>query len=400
MPLYSYKAMDIRGRTVAGEMNAINAVDLETRLKRMNLDFINGAPLAHGGWFKGAPASRRELINFFFHLEQLTRAGVPIHDALTDLRDSIDQTRFREVVAGVIESIEGGRPLSQAMMEHPGVFNAVLCNLVRSGEHTGKLPDVLRSINESLKWEDELASYAKRLIAYPAIVAIVVLGVTLFLMLYVVPQMSTFIRSMGQTLPAHTRLLIAVSDALVHYWFVILAAPIAAALALRHLARTRSEWRYRLDGIKLRLPLFGPILRKIILSRFASVFAMMYASGIAIIEVVRTTQDIVGNSVIRDGLGRVGDSISEGKAVTIAFQEVGLFPPLVIRMLRVGETTGALDAALLNVSYFYNRDVKESIAKVQAIVEPALTVVLGLLLLWVMLSVLGPIYDVITRLKT
>ncbi len=127
---------------------------------------------------------------------------------------------------------------------------------------------------------------------------------------------------------------------------------------------------------------------------------MMYASGIAIIEVVRTTQDIVGNSVIRDGLGRVGDSISEGKAVTIAFQEVGLFPPLVIRMLRVGETTGALDAALLNVSYFYNRDVKESIAKVQAIVEPALTVVLGLLLLWVMLSVLGPIYDVITRLKT
>jgi type IV pilus assembly protein PilC len=400
MALYSYKAMDARGRTVSGEMNALNPVDLETRLKRLNLDFINGTPITHGGWFKGAPVSRRELINFFFHLEQLTRAGVPILDALTDLRDSVDQTRFREIVASVIESIEGGRPLSQAMAEHPDVFNLVLCNLVRSGEHTGRLPEVLRNVNESLKWEDELASYAKRLVAYPAIVGTVVLGVTLFLMVYLVPQMSTFIRSMGHALPAHTRLLIAVSDSVLHYWYVIIGAPVAGALALRHLARTRPAWRYRVDRTKLRLPLFGPILRKIILSRFASVFAMMYASGIAIIEVVRTTQDIVGNSVVRDGLGQVGDAISQGKAVTAAFQDVGLFPPLVIRMLRVGESTGALDAALLNVSYFYNRDVKESIARVQAVVEPALTVLLGLLLLWVMLSVLGPIYDIITRLKT
>ncbi|MCC7270510.1 MAG: type II secretion system F family protein, partial [Rhodocyclaceae bacterium] len=146
-------------------------------------------------------------------------------------------------------------------------------------------------------------------------------------------------------------------------------------------------------------PVLGPILRKIILSRFASVFAMMYASGIAIIDAIRATEDVVGNSVIQEGLQRAGQLIGEGQNVTVAFQNIGLFPPLVIRMLRVGENTGALDTALLNVSYFYNRDVKESIEKVQAMIEPAMTLVLGSILGWVMLSVLGPIYDVITKLK-
>ncbi|MCC6657935.1 MAG: type II secretion system F family protein, partial [Rhodocyclaceae bacterium] len=158
-------------------------------------------------------------------------------------------------------------------------------------------------------------------------------------------------------------------------------------------------FRYRFDEFKLQLPVLGPILRKIILSRFASVFAMMYASGIAIIDAVRSTEDVVGNAVIREGLKRAGQLIAEGQNVTVAFQNIGLFPPLVIRMLRVGENTGALDTALLNVSYFYNRDVKESIEKVQAMIEPAMTLILGALLGWVMLSVLGPIYDVITKLK-
>jgi type IV pilus assembly protein PilC len=126
---------------------------------------------------------------------------------------------------------------------------------------------------------------------------------------------------------------------------------------------------------------------------------MMYGSGISILDSIRTTQGIVGNAVIREGLQRVEEMIGDGQNVTVAFQNVGLFPPLVIRMLRVGENTGSLDNALANVSYFYNRDVRESIARVQAMIEPAMTMVVGLILGWVMLSVLGPIYDTITKLK-
>ena len=145
--------------------------------------------------------------------------------------------------------------------------------------------------------------------------------------------------------------------------------------------------------------MLGNILRKIILSRFASTFALMYSAGITIMDAMRSSEEIAGNLVIQEGLRMAGQDIAEGKSVTNAFQNVGLFPPLVIRMIRVGEATGGLDNALLNVSYFYNRDVRESIGKVQVMIEPAMTVILGAILGWVMLSVLGPIYDIMTKIK-
>lgn len=391
--------MNPRGRTVWGQLDASNLVDLEMRLKRMDMDFINGAPVRRRTWIRSTRVPRREIIEFCFHLEQMIRAGVPIIEALADLRDSTEHPHFRQVTASIIESIEGGRTLSQALLEHPGVFSHVMCNLVRAGEASGRLPEVLSSLVESLKWEDELASHARKIVIYPALVASVVLGVTIFLLIYLVPQMAAFIRSMGHELPLHTRLLIGVSDFVVNFWYLLLAVGVIGVLGLRHLVRTSPEWRLRVDEWKLRLPLVGNVLRKIILARFAGVFAMMYASGIAIIDAVRATEDVVGNAAIRDGLKRVGQLISEGQNLTTAFQRVGLFPPLVLRMLRVGENTGKLDTALANVSYFYNRDVRESIQKAQTVIEPALTVVLGMLLLWVMMAVLGPVYDIITKLK-
>ena len=399
MALFTYKAMNAGGRVVHGQLDAINLVDLEMRLKRMELDFINGTEMRRGGLFSGGKVPKRELINFCFHMEQLTRAGVPILEGLTDLRDSILHPRFREVIASMIESIEGGRTLSQAMTEHPKVFDKVFSSLVRAGESTGNLPEVLKSLNESLKWEDELASHMKKLFMYPAFVGTIVLGVTFFLMIYLVPQMTGFIKNMGQALPTQTKVLIATSAIVKEFWYLFLLVPIAAGLGIKLAADSNPAFRYRFDEFKLNLPVIGPILRKIILSRFAGVFAMMYASGIAIIDSIRATEDVVGNAVIQDGLKRVGQLIAEGQNVTVAFQNIGLFPPLVVRMLRVGENTGELDTALLNVAYFYNRDVKESIEKVQTMIEPAMTLVLGALLGWVMLSVLGPIYDVITKLK-
>lgn len=399
MALFTYKAMNEGGRVVHGQLDAINLVDLEMRLKRMELDFINGNEVRQGGLFRGVKIPKPELINFCFHMEQLTRAGVPILDGLTDLRDSIYHPRFREVIASMIESIEGGRTFSQAMSEHPKVFDKVFSSLIRAGENTGNLPAVLKSLNESLKWEDELASHTKKLFMYPAFVGTIVLGVTFFLMVYLVPQMAGFIKNMGQDMPTQTKVLLATSAIVKQFWYLFLAAPILIAVGIKVGVETNPAFRRRFDEFKLALPILGPILRKIILSRFASVFAMMYASGIAIIDSIRATEDVVGNTVIQDGLRRAGQLIGEGQNVTVAFQNIGLFPPLVIRMLRVGENTGALDTALLNVAYFYNRDVKESIEKVQAMIEPAMTLILGAILGWVMLSVLGPIYDVITKLK-
>lgn len=390
--------MDPGGRLVYGRMDALNLIDLEMRLKRMDLDLINGNQVKQGG-FGGSTIGRRELIAFCFHLDQLARAGVPIIESLADLRDSLDNPRFREVLADLIESVEGGKTLSQALAGHPRIFDGVFVSLVQAGEETGNLPLVLHNLTESLKWQDELAAQSKKLVLYPAFLGTVVILVTLFMMLYLVPKMVGFIKSMGQELPLHTKVLIATSNFLVNYWYIALALPLLLVAAGALAIRTNPRARLRFDAAKLALPWVGEILRKIILSRFASVFAMMYASGISVLDSLRTTQGIVGNTAIRQGLRRVEEMIGDGQNITVAFQNVGLFPPLVIRMLRVGENTGSLDTALANVSYFYSRDVRESIARVQAMIEPAMTIIVGIILGWVMLAVLGPIYDTITNLK-
>jgi type IV pilus assembly protein PilC len=400
MPLFSYKAVDAGGKNVLGRVEAVNLFDLEQRLARMGLDLVTGAPSSQRTRLIGGTKVRRQdLINFCFHLEQLASAGVPVMEGLVDLRESVENPRFREVVSGLVESIEGGRSLSQALGEFPEVFSKVFVSLVRSGEQTGRLPEVLKSLTESIKWEDELASQTKKLMMYPAFVGGTVLIVTFFLMVYLVPQMAGFIRNMGQDIPLQTRLLIGVSAFFVDYWWAILAAPFVAWTGLRIAAGKSPAFQYALDRYKITLPVIGPILRKIILSRFASSFAMMYSSGITVIDAIRSCEELMGNKPLELALRSAGQQIAEGKNLTAAFQDLGLFPPLVIRMLRIGENTGALDTALLNVSYFYNREVRESIGKLQAMIEPAMTVLLGAILGWVMLSVLGPVYDSISRMK-
>ncbi len=400
MPLYTYKAIDAEGKNVIGRTEAVNSFDLEQRLLRMGLDLVYGAPTSQTGrLIGGARVKRQDLINFCFHLEQLAGAGVPVVEGLVDLRESIDNPRFREVVSGMLESIQGGKNLSQSLAEYPEVFSKVFVSLVRSGEQTGRLPEVLKSLTESLKWEDELAAQTKKLLVYPLFVGSIVMLVTFFLMIYLVPQMTGFIRNMGQEIPLQTLILIAVSDFCINYWWAVLAAPFVVWFGVKFAANANPAIAYTLDRYKITMPLIGPILKRIVLSRFASSFAMMYSSGITVLDAIRSTEEIVGNRPIEYALRSAGQQIAEGKNLTMAFQDAGLFPPLVIRMLKIGENTGALDTALLNVSYFYNREVREAIGKLQSMVEPALTVVLGAILGWVMLSVLGPVYDTISKMK-
>ncbi len=401
MVMYAYQSMDQGGRIVRGNMDANNLPDLELRLKRMELDLIDYRLQAQKTFTVGkGKVSRRDLIIFCFHLEQMTAAGVPLLDGLSDLRDSTDSPRFRTVVADLIENIEGGLQLSEALARYPEVFDRTFVALITAGEQSGKLSEVFNNLSDSLKWRDELAAQTKKIIMYPAFVGTVVMCVTFFLMIYLVPQLISFIKNMGGELPFHTVALIFVSNLFVNYWYVIIGLPIVSFIGLKILIKNSPPARYRFDGYKLRIWLVGPILHKIILSRFTTFFALMYAAGITILDAIQLSEEIVNNEVIAAGLRRARQLISDGMGVTAAFEATGIFPPLVIRMLKVGESTGQLDKALHNVSYFYNREIKEMIERVESLIEPIMTVVLGLILGWVMLSVLGPIYDLISKIKT
>jgi len=400
MAMYSYQSMDQNGKTIRGVMDAANLPDLELRLKRMELDLIDCKPAGQQTFsLRRSKITRKDLINFCFHMEQLTAAGVPILEGLADLRDSLEQPRFREVVADMIENIEGGSQLSDAMARHPLVFDKTFSSLIMAGEQTGRIAEVFKNLSESLKWQDELASQTKKIIMYPAFVGTIVLSVTFALMIFLVPQLTGFISNMGLELPLQTKALIFVSNIFVNYWYILLTMPVLMFVIVKLVLKSSERARYTVDEYKLRLWLVGPVLHKIILARFVTFFALMYASGITILDCIRLSEDIVNNRMIARGLQQAGQLISEGQGVTAAFQMTGIFPPLVIRMLKVGEATGSLDTALRNVSYFYNRDVKELIEQAQAMIEPLMTVLLGILMAWVMMSVLGPIYDMFGKLK-
>jgi type IV pilus assembly protein PilC len=399
MALYSYRAMDDRGKTHKGLQDAANQVDLEMRLKRSGLDLIDAKTDTGKTGMGRSKIKRVELITFFFNLDQLSGAGVPLLESLADLRDTMNDQHFREIIANLIESIEGGKKLSEAMALHPEAFDKIFISLTNAGEASGRLPEVFQHITDSLKWQDEMSSHTKTILLLPAIVGTVVAGVTFFLMIYLVPQLVSFIKSMGQEIPIQTRVLLATSSFFVNYWYILIALPIALPIAGKLILTYSAGMRFKFDKLKLDVWVIGPILRKIILARFANTFAMMYGSGISILDCIANSRDVVNNRAVAKSLEDVTREIESGKNLTQSFQQTGMFPPLVIRMLKVGEATGSLDKALLNVSYFYDRDVKSSIKKVQVMIEPAMTIVLGTLLGWVMLSVLSPIYDLIGKVK-
>jgi len=258
---------------------------------------------------------------------------------------------------------------------------------------------VLRDLAETLMWQDELASQTRKIMIYPAIVSIVVIGVVGFLMIYLMPQLLPFIKNIGTEVPLYTKVLMSISEAFVSYWYLIFSFPVVIYVAAVVAANKNVAVRYFIDGLKLKIWLIGPLISKIKLARFASYFAMMYSSGITVLDALGISKDMVDNMVLEDSIHKARSSIAEGSQISESFESVGVFPSMIVRMLKVGEDTGAMDEALLNVSYFYNREVKESIDKLEPAMMPILTIILGGIMMWIMMAVLGPVYDAVSTIK-
>jgi type IV pilus assembly protein PilC len=398
MARFRYRAINAAGEVVKGDITALHDADLQAQLRASGLSLIRASKLRSRSR-RLASLPTRELINMLFHMQMLLRAGVPIITALQDLRDGADSLELRQVAASLMDRIQNGSTLADAMAADPGIFSEVMVHLVRSGEVTGQLAEVMEELVRSLKWQAELAAQTKKLLMYPAFVTVTITGVVVFLMVYLVPQLVSFIRNMGQEIPFQTRLLIWLSEAFVNYWWLILPAPVVAVMALAAAARANEQVRFKLHQALLSIPALGPVIKKIILARLTDSFGLMYRTGIPVIESLGYCEKITSNLPVRAALVRARERIANGASISDAFAMENLFPSLVVRMLRVGEATGALDDALANVSYFFTRDIDESIGRVQALIEPVLTVVLGLILGWIMLAVLGPIYDTISKIR-
>ncbi|MDH5473438.1 MAG: type II secretion system F family protein [Gammaproteobacteria bacterium] len=396
---FKYRAIDSSGKIRSDCLEAENLLELEQRINSMGLELIN-YKVQKPGLFgaRNKSIKRQDLINFTFQMEQLTKSGVSILEGLADLRDSLPEGRMHEVLSSVISEIEGGKTFSQALNCFPGIFDSVYVTLVRVGEESGRLSDVLKDLAETLKWHDELIAHTKKIMIYPAIVTLVVIAVVTFLMIVLIPQLIPFLEDIGGEIPFHTRALIWTSNFMGSYWYLIFGTPVVIYLLLSKAANKNPALRYKIDSLKLKMWLFGPLMLKTNLSRFANYLAMMYNAGLTVLDALKISEKLVDNAVLTQAVIDARSYIEEGELISNSFKNVKIYPPLVIRMLKVGENTGALDEALLNVSYFYNREVKETVGKMESAITPVLTVILGGIMAWIMMSVMGPVYDSMTKI--
>lgn len=395
MPDFAYRAIDGRGRTVRGAMAAVNEADLEARLRQLELDLVTARSVrvALLARLFTKPVAAVDLIQFCIHMEQLLRAGVPLVDGLADVRAATDSGRFRDVVSALFTDVRDGAMLSRALACHPGVFGDVFVGLVSAGEETGSLADSFAELARHLRWLDELRGRVRRALRYPTVLALLLLAVIALMMGYVVPRVVGYLHEIGAELPWLTVALIETSAFFVSAWPLLIGVPAVIAVATVAITRASPAAARRFDAAKLRLPLIGPVLRKLALSRFTHFFSLLFGSGVAILTCLATARNVVGNRSLAEALDRVAEGVSTGQTLARSLEATGAFPGLVVRMVKVGEDTGRLLETLDNVTYFYDREVDEAVSGMIGALEPAVTVVLGALLAWVAVAVLGPIYD-------
>ena len=400
MAEYAYKAIDAKGKKVFGILEANGLDDLEYRLDNQGFHFVSAKIRKQGlALFSRRKITRRQLIVLFMYLEQMAEAGIPILDTLIEMRDSETSDVMRQVLSSLVDDISSGSTLSAAMKEHSEIFSELMINLVKAGEQTGNMGHVFGELKSTIAWQDEIIRKTKKLMTYPLFVGVIVFCVICFLMIYLVPQLVGFIASMNQEIPLLTRALIVVSDFFVDYWLLVILFPPSIFMVIKVSINRNIRARYLFDRYKLKIPLFGDAINKLVLSRFCKSFALLYNAGISVLDCLSISADVIANVYMEEELAEIREEIAAGESLYDAFSSAQIFPPLVLRMLHVGEQTGGLGDSLMRISDFYSRDVSDVIEKIQVMIEPVMTVVMGVLLAWIMMAVLGPIYDIISSIQ-
>lgn len=397
MSKFSYRAVNDQGRPVRGIISAANETELVQLLEESGMALVDCKAIGEKqGKISALKLSKIKiptLIQLFVHLEQLQKAGVPLLASLADVRDTTESDALRDVMSDIYKEVSEGNSLSSALGKHPTVFEEIFIALISAGEETGNLQQSFNQVVTHLKWTYAMRTKVKKATRYPKILLTVVFFVIYIMMGHVVPQVTGFLLEMGQELPPVTLALMSTSNFFVAYAIHIILGFIAFIIFIKVGRALSEEFKYRTDYIALNAPVMGPLIRKISLSQFSRTFGILFISGVEIMQCLETARQTAVNLVMMEALGSVKQRVQEGASLSEAMKVSGEFPSLVVRMLKVGEESGNLTEILEQVSEFYDHDVNEAIDGMIAMIEPILTGVLGILVLWIAAAVFGPIYD-------
>lgn len=395
MPQFVYRAINERGRSIRGTLAAANEVDLYQALQETGLELVDARQQGRRRSFLTflARVTPRELIQLCLHMTELSRAGVPLLEGLNDIRDTTESPVLRDALSEVVRDVSEGATLSHAFAKHPKVFDHIFVSLIATGEQTGNLTESFKHLSHHLKWAASMRSKITKASRYPLFTLVVAMGVMFFLMVFVVPQVIELLKATGTELPMATVALIVFSDFMVDYWWAIIATMVGSWLLVKTLARLSEDFAFWLDGLYLRIPVLGPTMKKIALSRFAHFFAVTYQSGIEILRCLDSARNVLGHRTLAESILTAEQAVRNGTPLSVALNNTGDFPSLVVRMIRVGEDTGNLSETLEQITEFYDREVDDSIEAMIGSIQPSLTFLIGGLVGWVVVAVLGPIYD-------
>ena len=399
MNRYSYKAINDTGHYVNGKMMADNPAELMSMLRSTHLELISYKVEKPSLSFSFAGRVKtKDLISLFIHLEQLDKAGVPIVDSISDLKETADSTKVRNLMHEIHESIKKGSLFSESLARHPEIFSSVYVGLIAAGEKTGKLSQAFASIVDDLKWSSDLHRKTMKATVGPLFGLLVMAIVMAVMVGVVVPKVTGFLLMQNIPMPATTTSLIAFSNFVQDYWIALLLAVPTMIVTLKIL-RKAPEVEVKIDAAKLKIPVFGPIMVKIDSAKFCQFFAMTFKSGLGVIECLDAAGMVVSNAAMRRSILGVKQQVSDGQSLAKAIASSGLFPSLVVRMFKVGEESGNMSDALQNIQFFYDREINDSIDRLVGMIQPTLTFVMGGMIAWVTIAVFGPIYGSFSNIR-
>lgn len=396
MARYNYNAVDDYGRKARGTMSSPDEKSLREQLAAMGMHLVSNRQVSEGSGtalFR-KKIKRADLIDFTYHLKTLLGAGVSLVIGLSDVAEQSTNPEFREVLRDVRRNVQSGATLSGAFALHPDVFPEVFVSIMRAGEVTGNMDGALSDLHRFFTWQEELGKTIRQATYYPMTVVGMVAGLIVLLFTFVFPRFLSIFKGAAIELPLPTRVVIGISEFFRDYGLYTLAAIVLCVVALRMYGRTEAG-RLRVDGWKLKLPLVGEVIRAIEMSQFSHFTASLFRAGVEMTQTLAVVEKVMGNRVLAAVVRQAREELIAGGGLSVALRKSGEFPPMVLRMVSAGESSGSLDDTLDNVSAYYDREVPAIVKKSFAILEPVMTILLALVVLGAALSFFLALYKMV-----
>lgn len=397
MAYFSYRAVDGDSRVIKGRLEASDEEELEARLTSQGLILIEATASLFGGLRRsGLPG--KDLLNFTYLLHLIFTSGISVMSGLSDMAGQSVSRRVSAAASRLRAEIEAGKSISEAMAGAPETFPVYYSSMVRAGELSGKMEQVLDDLMRYIEWQIQLKKDVRTALAYPVMVLSAVLLFVLILFSFVIPKLMNILAGLKVDLPLPTKVLITTVGFVKTYWFLVILFPLFVVIAF-HLARRSEAGRMFIDRSVLKIPLLGGLLRKLNHSRYFKTFATLYRAGLNMHDTLRISADVVKNRAAAGTFHRVAQAVLGGEQFSKVLRDTGEFAPLLVNMVEIGEKTGTLDNTLFRISDTYDKEIPETLKSVFAVIEPLIIILLGGLVLLTLASFFLPLYKIVGGIR-